>query len=349
MPGFKHRITLNLTRRVKAFLGVCAGLTRGAASDPEQRLAEQADKLRKAHGRIERARRQISEKDRRLTESRRRLSRLRERLEKSEGAPSNPEQTRERLADRNRATAETVSGEGGGNVQRNPATVWYLELVKRSLMDSIYGDAEVRGRFPPRAHTMIGFERLDNLQFCVESVLEDGVPGDLIETGVWRGGATILMREILRAYDVRDRRVWVADSFRGLPPPDEKYPQDEGDDLHTFDEFVVSLEQVKANFERYGPPEDQVRFLKGWFRDTLPDAPVERLAVIRLDGDMYESTMDALVNLYPKLSEGGYLIVDDYGNFSACRQAVHEYREEHGITEEIVPVDWSAVYWRRAG
>jgi O-methyltransferase len=91
--------------------------------------------------------------------------------------------------------------------------------------------------------------------------------------------------------------------------------------LHKARELAVSLEQVKANFDRYGLLDDQVRFLKGWFRDTLPVAPIERLAVLRLDGDMYESPMDTLVNLYPKLSEGGYVIVDDYGAIPACRQA----------------------------
>jgi hypothetical protein len=195
---------------------------------------------------------------------------------------------------------------------------------------------------------MIGLERLDNLQRCVENALEDDVPGDLIETGVWRGGATIFMRAILKAYGVADRRVWVADSFEGLPPPDrEKYPQDAGDPHYTFKELCVSLEEVKRNFERYGLLDDQVRFLKGWFKDTLPAAAIERLAVVRLDGDMYESTMDGLVHLYPKLSAGGYLIVDDYGAVAGCRRAVEDYRASRGITEEIRDIDGIGVFWRR--
>jgi hypothetical protein len=202
---------------------------------------------------------------------------------------------------------------------------------------------------PTNAPTMIGLKRLDNLQFCIEDALANGVPGDLIETGVWRGGATILMRAVLKAYGVEDRRVWVADSFEGLPPPDPGiYPSDKGNRLHTSDQLAVSLEQVKSNFERYGLLDERVHFLKGWFRDTLPEAPIEKLAVVRLDGDMYESTMDALVNLYPKLSVGGYLIVDDYGVLLPCRQAVHDYREAHGISEGIQPIDWTGVFWRRA-
>jgi hypothetical protein len=189
---------------------------------------------------------------------------------------------------------------------------------------------------------------LDNVQFCVEDVLTNGVPGDLIETGVWRGGMTILMRAVLAAYGDTGRVVWVADSFQGLPPPDaERYPSDEGIDLSRVPELAVSLEQVKSYFDRYDLLDAQVRFLKGWFRDTLPHAPMQSLSVIRLDGDLYESTMDALTHLYPKLSVGGYLIVDDYGAILACREAVHDYREAHGITEKILPIDWTGVYWQR--
>jgi hypothetical protein len=195
---------------------------------------------------------------------------------------------------------------------------------------------------------MIGLKRLDNLEFCIEQVITNGVPGDFIETGVWRGGATIFMRAVLKAYGVTDRCVWVADSFEGLPPPDaRKYPPDAGDRLHEATALAVSLEQVKANFDRYGLLDDQVRFLKGWFRDTLPAAPIERLAVLRLDGDMYQSSMDALVNLYPKVSQGGYVIVDDYGAIPACRQAVNDYRAANGITEEIRDIDWTGIFWQK--
>jgi hypothetical protein len=202
--------------------------------------------------------------------------------------------------------------------------------------------------WPIVAHTMIGLKRLDNLQFCIEEAITNGVPGDLIETGVWRGGATIFMRAVLRAYGITDRCVWVADSFEGLPPPDTgKYPYDASDTLHQASELAISLEEVKTNFESYALLDDQVRFLKGWFRDTLPVAPIERLAVLRLDGDMYESTMDALVNLYPKLSDKGYIIVDDYGCIPACRRAVQDYRSANGITEEIHDIDWTGVFWQK--
>ncbi len=174
------------------------------------------------------------------------------------------------------------------------------------------------------------------------------MPGDLIETGVWRGGATIFMRAVLKAYGDTSRTVWVADSFQGLPKPDARhYPADADDVFWALDVLAVSLEDVQANFARYGLLDDQVRFLVGWFRDTLPQAEIERLSVLRLDGDMYESTMDGLRNLYPKLSAQGYVIIDDYNSVPQCKAAVDEFRAEHGITEHIVPIDAQAVFWQR--
>jgi O-methyltransferase len=218
-----------------------------------------------------------------------------------------------------------------------------------SLIKRVPDDQRVEGKdWPSLAVTMVGTKRLDNLHHCVETVLKDGVPGDLIETGIWRGGSVILMRAILKAHGVTDRMVFAADSFEGLPKPDEaKYPADVGSLAWVSEELAVSLEQVRANVDRFGLLDKQVQFLKGWFKDTLPDAPIERLAVARLDGDMYESTMNAIEVLYPKLQPGGFLIVDDYGAIPACRRAIGDYRERLGITEQIEVIDWTGVYWRK--
>jgi hypothetical protein len=239
----------------------------------------------------------------------------------------------------------------------------YLDLMKRCLLNGIYPESESGLRasgtwdfrqqlegesWPKYAHTMVGLKRLENVQHCVESVLRAAIPGDLLEAGVWRGGVTIFMRALLKAYGIADRCVWVADSFQGLPPPNrDKYPADWGSRLHEYAELAVSLEQVQGNFARYGLLDGQVRFLNGWFRDTLPGAAIRRLAVLRLDGDLYESTMDTLVPLYPKLSVGGFVIIDDYGSIAANRQAVLDYRDAHGIRDELVRIDRRGVYWRR--
>jgi len=260
----------------------------------------------------------------------------------------------------------------------------YIDLVKRCVLNLLYVDAELnpiqphgglrtmvlnafqkagiqlahqrRGNYEKRkagtdysdvAHSMLSLKRLDNVQYSLETVIKEGVPGDFIETGVMRGGTCILARAILKAHGVTDRIVWAADSFEGLPAPNvEKYPDDKGAEWHLRPLTEVAEEYVRRNFERYGLLDDQVRFLKGWFRDTLAIAPIDKLAVLRLDGDLYESTMDALVPLYPKLSSGGFLIVDDYG-LDMCRKAIHDYRDREGIQDEIIPIDDVSVYWRK--
>ncbi len=238
----------------------------------------------------------------------------------------------------------------------------YLDLMKRCLTDLIYerdgislngapfaAETRAHGRdWPVRAHTMVGVRRLDNVQSCYETVHRDGIAGDLIETGVWRGGATIFMRALLEIYGDRDRTVWVADSFQGLPAPDaEHYPVDAGDLHHTVRILAVPRAEVERNFAAYGLLDDQVRFVEGWFRDTLPALPAESFAIVRLDGDMYESTMQALEALYPRLSPGGFLIVDDYGAIPSCARAVDDYRAQHGITEPVENIDWTGIFWRR--
>jgi O-methyltransferase len=226
----------------------------------------------------------------------------------------------------------------------------WLEAASCTVVQTAPTDPEIRRLgldWPADAETMIGRARLDNIEQCTVDVLRKNVPGDLIETGVWRGGASIFMRGVLAAYGDRRRCVWVADSFQGLPvvdaPPGESRP---GDTLWKYSNLSVDLRQVQSNFARYGLLDEQVRFLSGWFSDTLPGAPIDRLALMRLDGDLYGSTMDALVALYPKLSVGGYVIVDDLA-LAQCREAVDDYRQRRGIDETIVMVDSTGGYWKK--
>ncbi|MCX6632273.1 MAG: TylF/MycF family methyltransferase [Candidatus Solibacter sp.] len=242
----------------------------------------------------------------------------------------------------------------------------YLELLKGCLTRLLFPDCCVNtqlaptGQFDPEARrngqdwpyeaeTMIGMKRLDNVEHCVRDVLRRNVPGDLVEAGVWRGGASILMRGVLKAYGDTSRSVWVVDSFEGLPRANpDLCPEDAEDRLADFNNYLgVPLERVQANFERYNLLDEQVRFLKGWFRDTLPSAPIGRIAVLRLDGDMYESTMDSFTNLYDKVQVGGYIIVDDYGALANCRSAVHDFRNRRGILDPIQSIDWTGAFWQR--
>jgi O-methyltransferase len=210
---------------------------------------------------------------------------------------------------------------------------------------------EVGQDWPARAESMIGLRRMDNIQNCIEQLVADDVPGDLIETGVWRGGACIFMKANLAAWGDTTRRLWVADSFQGLPKPNPAlFPADEGDDLHKRGGLRVGVDQVRHNFERFGLLDDHVEFLVGWFKDTLPTAPIDQLALIRLDGDMYESTWQAIEPLYDKLSPGGFCIVDDYGSHaSQAGRAVEDYRKAHGISDPVVDIDGFGAYWRKSG
>lgn len=238
----------------------------------------------------------------------------------------------------------------------------YLDMVQRCVINLIYEDPN-QGFWAPRvydavlrrsgkdwpsqAHSMIGERRIANLRELAERVLVDQVPGDFIETGVWRGGACILLRAVLKSYGVSDRRVWVADSFCGLPKPDPRYPADELSKHYSFPELAVAIEEVKSNFTKYGLLDDRVMFLEGWFSTSLPAAPIKQLAILRLDGDLYQSTMDAFVHLYDKVSPGGYVIVDDFGIIEPCRLATLEFRKEREIRDPIHDIDGCGIFWRK--
>jgi O-methyltransferase len=252
-----------------------------------------------------------------------------------------------------------------GNLNKFNIPAYLVALAKREIVRALSrrslllvrripynADSREKGLdWPLFGFTQVGHRRLDNIQFCIEDILARGVPGDLIETGVWRGGTAILMRALLEKHGVTDRVIWCADSFEGLPKPDPRFREQDGGsaDFSDRDYIRVSLEECQANFARFGLLDHQVKFLKGWFRDTLPSAPIGRLALLRADGDLYESTMDSLVNLYHKLSPGGYVIIDDYHSWKGCRAAVDEFRHRHGITDEIRQIDPHAVYWQVSG
>ena len=245
----------------------------------------------------------------------------------------------------------------------------YLDLLKASITDTVFADEpdvedEIQTRYVQgfirhyikgSAVSMCPLVRFENIEACIVDVLERGIPGDMIETGVWRGGISIFMRGMLKAYEISDRRVWVADSFEGLPEPDaERFPLEaqahSGKVMNkVYEHFAVSVDEVQRNFRVYGLLDEQVRFLKGWFKDTLPTAPIDALSIMRLDGDYYESTMDALTSLYDKLSIGGYAIIDDYGedSWTYCRKAVDDFRRERGIDDPVIRVDSNCSYWKR--
>ena len=239
----------------------------------------------------------------------------------------------------------------------------YLELLIKAVSGTLWRDPsiypETAGIYDPAlrhagadwpavAHTMIGTQRLQNVRTLATRVLQEGIPGDFIETGAWRGGACILMRGVLKAMGDTLRRVYVADSFQGVPPPDAAlYPADQGSGFHTHRELAVSRAEVEANFAAYDLLDTQIVFVEGWFRDTLPALRGHPFALLRLDGDLYQSTIEALDCLYPGLSPGGFVIVDDYQAIANCRQAVEDFRRAHDIQSPIHRIDSTGIWWQR--
>ena len=246
----------------------------------------------------------------------------------------------------------------------------YLDLLIKTLANTVYGDpaigfymapwvtpentVEFNTQFresgldwPKVAHTMVGLRRLENLRDLAQAAIDANIPGDFIEAGVWRGGCCILMRGVLKANGVTDRKVYAADSFGGLPPPSPRFVQDAGHDYSQIEALAVSVDEVRSNFARYGLLDDQVAFVEGLFQDTLPALAAGPFALLRIDGDLYESTYVALENLYPKLSPGGFVVIDDYGGMPPCRQAVEDYRAKAGIDAPLSEIDWTGVFWQK--
>ena len=223
-------------------------------------------------------------------------------------------------------------------------------LARFSLRLLLYRPYDASARengadWPMFGFTMVGTKRLDNIQECIEDVVGKGVEGDFVECGVWRGGASILARAALDACGGADRIVWLADSFEGMPKRQSADLTDLA--LDGIDYLAVSLEDVKRNFSKFDLLDDRVRFVKGWFAESLPKASIGKISVLRLDADYYSSTMDALSSLFDKVSPNGYIIVDDYHVFNSCKSAITDFLAARTISPQLVEIDGSAVYWQK--
>jgi hypothetical protein len=250
----------------------------------------------------------------------------------------------------------------GPGPEREALRTAYLELLKLTLCDlagtttqsvgalpgGVVMSRELRGEalrlraagmdWPLQGLTMVGLRRLDDLQACVEAVVRDGVPGDMVEAGAWRGGASILMRATLDSLG-DDRTLVVADSFQG-------FPAGAPEALDGFDFLAVPVEEVRESFARLGLDRG-VEFLPGFFEESLAGLAGRPWSLVRIDADTYEPTRAALDALYPGLTPGGYVVLDDYGSFEGCRRAVDEFRSEHGIADPIEEIDFTGARWRR--
>jgi len=240
----------------------------------------------------------------------------------------------------------------------------YLLAVEQSVLNAWYQESECFDTgwcYPPDgiAMTMVGRRRLANIRTLLNDAIDNNVPGDFVEAGTWKGGSCIMAAAVLVARGVEDRNIWVCDSFKGIPAPDiKKYPDDNNElSINSPKSEILnnnSVQRVQDSFRKFGLLSDQVKFLEGYFRDTLPTAPISRIAVLRLDGDLYQSTWETLEALYKKVSINGSIIVDDYDTWPQCQKAVDDYRRQHDITDPILnvphePTDTHrlGVYWKK--
>jgi hypothetical protein len=208
-----------------------------------------------------------------------------------------------------------------------------------------------------KRHTMTSFERLASLWQQVRYLDRFDVPGAFVECGVWKGGSTGLMALAHRATRaVPTRELHLFDSFEGLPEPDAvlddqqsvDYAGAGGGELRSVGKCVGTLDENRELMERLlGYPTDLLRYHVGWFQDTIPrDAPaLGSIALLRLDGDWYESTRICLEHLYDKVSRGGVVVIDDYGHYEGCRKAVDEFLQRRKEPVLLSHIDYTGRYW----
>jgi len=204
-----------------------------------------------------------------------------------------------------------------------------------------------------RRFTMTSVERMYALYKAVEYIEVARIPGAIVECGVWRGGSIMIALATLRALGAADRDIYLFDTFEGLPRPDDAkdidvlgnraihgwLPHSRGSDQSNW--AYASLDDVSANVALTGYPSERIHFIKGMVEDTIPTQAPNSIALCRLDTDWYASTRHEMIHLYPLLSIGGVLIIDDYGHFRGARNAVDEYLSETRTPLLLHRVDYS--------
>jgi hypothetical protein len=201
-----------------------------------------------------------------------------------------------------------------------------------------------------REYSMTSPERMYSLWQAVRHVVRYDIPGDLVECGVWRGGSAMMMALTLLQQGVRDRGIWLYDTFAGMTRPGEvdRRAKDNAEMISRWEHFqrdthnewtYASLDEVKENMARTGYPMERLNFVKGEVESTLPGTRPEAISALRLDTDWYQSTYHELTHLYPLLSRGGVLLLDDYGSFQGAKKAVDQYIQEQNLDLLLQRVD----------
>lgn len=199
-----------------------------------------------------------------------------------------------------------------------------------------------------KSYTMTSPERIVSLIRAINYIEENNIEGSVVECGVWKGGSTMAA---LLALKNKNRSIYLYDTFEGMSEPtkeDESFKDESAHKAYqTKDEYwkrikcYSSLSEVEHNIHSTNYPKDKINFVQGKVEDTIPNTIPDKIAVLRLDTDWYESTMHEMIHLYPKLVNGGVIIIDDYGHWKGCRKAIDEYVLKHNITLLLNRVDYT--------
>jgi hypothetical protein len=193
---------------------------------------------------------------------------------------------------------------------------------------------------------MTGNQKLFALIVATRHLADHGIPGAIVECGVWRGGSMQAIAHTLLARAVTDRDLHLYDTFEGMPPPAEQDLRHDGTPAASLLEAtprtgwvwaIADLDDVRRGMAETGYPDARVHFHPGLVEETIPDDAPEQIALLRLDTDWYSSTRHELEHLYDRVPSGGIIVFDDYGYWVGARQAVDEFLERRGERLLLVP------------
>lgn len=246
------------------------------------------------------------------------------------------------------------------------------KFLKKNLIETAVKDSIISGRgnitkpFPSdfsttekeniesiKGFTMTSVERQVSLIRTIDYLVSNQIYGDIVECGVWKGGSMMLIANRLRQLNESNRKLFLFDTFEGMSAPDEKDVSSidnttaqellaKENKLHGDNIWCYSaLDEVKSNLNKTNYPTENLFYFKGKVEDTLPEPSIDKIALLRLDTDWYESTKHELEVLYDKLVDGGILIIDDYGHWSGSQKAVDEFIEKRNLKIFLNRIDYT--------
>lgn len=195
-------------------------------------------------------------------------------------------------------------------------------------------------------YSMGAKNEIDLMEECIKTIVNEKIEGDIIEAGVWKGGMGMWIQNLLNYYNDK-RTLWLFDTYGKFP--ESSYDKDRK--IHPITEYLFSekynINDVKINFEKFNLLDNNIKFIIGEFKNTIPITDISKISILRLDSDYYDSTMLILEKYYNNISKGGYVIIDDYNNeYLAAKEAINDFRKKYNIKNPIINKGYGYVYWR---